>query len=355
MAPSLSGVPLILSASAPLNRVSRTSFTVTSEVKVSERFIGGVVYCGVASASTPSPAGIPTTITSTEAIKQQAYFTTLILPADHSVSESFFVDVLIDNLSPLTAYDVFCYAEDWIGSGGQFDADLIATPVTTACCHEISFSENPPRYILSDMAKYFEMSEGAREDTYAVKFELSALPPSAVSVSLRVSGNSSVVEMMPSELVFTLDSTELSGSFLLSSSGAGVFSVFLTHQGESFGLFRTDGTGVVLSVVGDDTVALPPPQVTTVYFDASGSTMYVNFNSPTNMAAGVVNSNGMWPCDLVFSFEGAETSGCQWEGSSRVKVVFNYYPSTETPTYPVVGGGVSLLPGVIKAFCVFDS
>ena len=345
--PSLSGVPRVVSARVRLNTVSRTSLVVSTEIEVSERFVGGTVYCGVSSVTAPSP------ITSTAAIKQQGHSTGLSLPAGHSSPASFFVDVLIDSLSPLTEYDVYCFAEDSAGSPGVFDSGLISTPVTTMCCHEIGFAKNPPRYVLSDMSQYFLMSEVEREDAYAVKVALSAFPTASLYVSLHVSGNSSLVSIIPTQILFTPQSTKMTGSFYVSAM-SGNFSVSLSFIGVNFDEFRPNVARLPLAVI-DSSVLVPPPQLIASYFDGSGTMMYLFFDSPTNHGAGIVSSpDVIWPCSLIFSFDGAESAGCRWEGSSQVNVFLNFYSSV-TPIYPVVGGGVTVLPGVIQAHCAFSN
>ena len=352
--PSLSGIPRIISAFVPLNQVSKTSFTVAVEVVLTDMFKGGVVYCGVAS-STSTESNIPTTVSSVQDIKQQGHFTVIELISDIPSDEAITIPVEINNLRAVHDYNVYCFAEDSFGNYDHLDMSLLKTPISTACCHDLSFSENSPRYVLNDIALYFDMPKDEREDTYAVKFEISSLPSTFLWVSLHVKGNSSVVEMVPTAIYFTPLSSELSGSFLI-ASGIGNFSVSLIFYGESSHEFRTSGFNeLVLNVVGNETI-INPPQLSSSYFDISGSVINANFDSATDFAAAVVSASGVWRCSLVLSFDGVNAAGCIWKGSSRLQILLNYFSASSISTvYPTIGGNITLLSGVLKAYCAFGS
>ena len=353
--PTLSGIPRLESANVPLNKVTKSSITVSAVVDISDRFMGGIIFCGVSSLHSSSPA-IPKIIRRPEDIKWQSHFTTLDIDDDKVLTGSLAVNILINNLTPMTIYDVFCFAEDSFGLSGRFEKNAIATNIKTHCCHDVYFAGNFPIYILDDMLKYFEMSQRIREESYAVGFEISALPTSSVIVSLGVTGNNSVVTISPQGITFTNNSIEKYGYFLVSAND-GSFAVFLTINGESSDEFSTTGvTDIPLTVI-NDAVGPPPPQLLSAFFNVDGSGLTVSFNSPTDFAPGAVsNPFHTWHCDTVLSFMGDDEAGCLWLDSSRIRITLHYYAlNATTLLFPQIGDAISLLPGIIRAYCSSSS
>ena len=352
--PTLSRIPRILEARVPLNSISSRNFIVSTVVEVPEGFVGGIIYCGVASLVSTS-IDVPFTISTTEDISRQGYYTALPLPTDDHSEGAVTVDVSITKLTPASVYNVSCFAADPLGNKGYVDDSLLTNPVTTACCQDISFFVNTPRFVPSDMSLYIDMPKEHRDDVFAIKFFISALPSVSLSVSLLPSENSSLVKATPAAVHFSRRSSDLSGSFLVSSS-LDTFSVSLHIYGESFGEFRTANRKNLELHGGDSAMSFLSPQLSTAYFDASGNIIYVNFDSATDFAVSVVKEDDvLWRCSLVLRFVGDDLAGCRWEGSSRLVLILSYFRSlNDTMLYPSVGDEMSLLFGVIKPYCRQD-
>ena len=261
------------------------------------------------------------------------------------------VRVVVAGLTPVTAYDTYCYAEDLLGNG-----DVLSTVFntklsqSTLCCKSVSFLNAPPS-VYGNSTKYLSSSSSTIESlstqTYTFIYQLDSAPSQGIIVQHNVyasNGDGTVVVVpMPKSRSYNNASSSggLTGTFILSGS-AGSYIVKLQIVGQSADEFTGASTDVV---VLSDSEPLHAPTMLSVEFGTAGNIAVVSFDSPTNQGGIFIN---YWSCDLIFSFNGANGSTCTWTSTSTVTITFDYRDGLRLLE---PGDRVDIMTGVLRAYC----
>jgi hypothetical protein len=268
------------------------------------------------------------------------------------------VEVKIRNLSPSTAYQVYCYTEDFYShlmhSFVMIDTKVI---IETTCCPEIQFD------LINGF--YSNIKSGIEATKYQFMFLLDTLPTADTTVSIhlysRASCNSTVDGIVPSaiasptEFRFTSDLKSLleaSGTFIVKGT-PGCFYITAHSVGE---MYYSNATGFI-DIASD--LALPSdPTLSSAIFSNDGRKITVKFSDDTDRASTVISSQ-TFKCSLLFSFVSASYSSCLWIGLDQVIVTVGVLSNPDdsarrrlaTSSLPVIGDSISVLPNTIKAAC----
>lgn len=335
----MESVPELLSLSIVDGSVASDSFVVSANISSSP--LGGVIYCGAFESSTSDLS-----FDSLESIREQGFFTAISASSMPSVQT---VPIEVNMLRALTMYDVHCYIEDSEGNTGTFSNSFDrGVMVSTTCCRDVFFSQPVPAYAFSALESYDVLS-GAELSQSSVTIQLSDVPDSSLSVSLvfsSVDDNSVVNDVFtsPSSLTFRSASSVLDGQFLVFGA-PGSYTVTIQLSGDSVDEFEASSV-IQLAVVE----LLPPPQLQSAAFGVNGARVSIIFDSNTDLADTVLADAGVWPCDSVFSFNGADTAGCYWDDARTVVSILNFFGVTANPLR--LSDNIVLLDSVVRAECV---
>jgi hypothetical protein len=197
------------------------------------------------------------------------------------ISNSSYPDtLLIDNLSPLTEYDIFCHTQNLIGHGMPVPEIIkYKLPVTTICCKEIKFySTDMPIIPLASAMRGVVFS-----------FYLNAIPRAFdlidVSISSCNSTSISSSRLTPNEFSFSLANDNLERKFKFFSQISGCFNIHAKSRDPS----SYTSASMVVKVLSENT-RLPPPKLIDAQFSDEGRSIYLGFNSDTNGAGNLISS-----------------------------------------------------------------
>ena len=197
------------------------------------------------------------------------------------ISNSSYPDtLLIDNLSPLTEYDLFCHTQNLIGHGMPVPEIIkYKLPVTTICCKEIKFySTDMPIIPLASAMRGVVFS-----------FYLNAIPRAFdiidVSISSCNSTSISSSRLTPNEFSFSLANNNLERKFKFFSQISGCFNIHAKSRDPS----SYTSASMVVKVLSENT-RLPPPKLIDAQFSDEGRSIYLGFNSDTNGAGNLISS-----------------------------------------------------------------
>lgn len=294
----------------------RTSATVSVSLSAD-----GTVYC----AAYPV-RGVPTSVTS------------IIILYHMDASTGKVASVTIDGLAPITTYDVFCTTQSTLGDLMVLSDTLKSKlTVTTACCKAISIA-------LSIRTLY----KGANAIN-AVHVSFESAPDKSILLTLGTSDvNNRRTEnvLVPSGMSLTKDSTDLSGTFSISSTSSSVVSnmtIVATISGPSASQYIIEYvTSPLFSVISNDK-APTTPTLSSAQFSSDGLTITAVFSADTDKGRITVS---YFPCSSIFRFPGSGSAVCQWSSLSIVNIVLGSDGKVQ------VGQALTLLPGQVKAACV---
>lgn len=257
-----------------------------------------------------------------------------------------YVSISIPNLVPITTYDVYCYAITQQGYANSLtDVLSTKTTATTLCCKTVSFT-NTPSSVYSDLSKY----SGSASSTYTYTYSLSAAPFRNVTITPVVYTHDmeGTVVASPSAFTFLSSTTSLRGSFILVASSvtlSGTLRVSLRVSGPSASQYFTP-SNITVSLLS--TFSPPPaPTLRSSYFSNSGTSIFIRFDSNTDLAGKSVSS--AFPCSDLFSFPSASSTSCVWSNNTHVEATFSR--GVSEASLPNVGDTVVVLANRIKALC----
>ena len=288
--------PIIQSISAVMNRTS-------SKLSVSLLSItNGSSADGSVNCAYYKPGTIPKTIAA-------IYYQNNAASSINGISTIF-----LDSLSPATSYDIYCIAQNILGSTMTYEKVLkTKTTVTTLCCKYANIS-------LSVQSLYIGSSA-----VNAISVILDSLPTDSLTLTL---GTNSVLSgqqfsLVPaSTIVRSQLKTMTSYTYSISSvstAALGVVQLTATLSGTSANEYKIIYTGRKdFTVLSLDTPP-PVPVLTYVRFANDGLSLVAHFDSETNK--GLI-ATSTFACSLLFSFDIVDRSTCSWTSTSTIVILF---------------------------------
>ena len=282
--------------------VNKTSITVSLSTSAE-----GTVYCGVMDPRLSPPSSV-------ETIQLQNY---------RSATSGGTTDVVINGLTPVTKYDVYCYT---MKSGSVMSVSRMLSThqsIETLCCKSLVVNIRSPNVFVND------------EVQDAVTLAVDSAPTGSISVvtssrfrvtSTGVSGDRTD-SFVPASTTFMNASYGVKSLAFTALSTPGTDTLVIEITGDSASEFALEYVNSVesISVVASST-ALPPPGFLGASFGGTGTTIVATFDSATDRAGkGVV----AFPCSYLFAFPGYASSVCQWVDSSNVLVTLDAFDVRE--------------------------
>jgi hypothetical protein len=254
------------------------------------------------------------------------------------------VQVKVRSLKALTEYDTYCYVKNTENQGNSFEEiKYTKKMIKTKCCKLISYI-NAPTSIYADLGKYND----AASSQYLYVFSLSAAPsndtlvvtPVLLSINQSKLDSNQTCIFSPSNLHFSPNSIFLQGAFTIDSTG-GTYELDLRLSGFSSLEYITPSVRKI-----SITEIVYSPKMMSAKFSNNGASVYINFDSSTNMAYGAYES---WKCSLLFDFDGVKQSSCIWLSNSQVQITFGLFSRNDRLLSP--NEEIVLLGGKIAALC----
>ncbi|RYH22921.1 hypothetical protein EON65_18580, partial [archaeon] len=268
------------------------------------------------------------------------------------------VSLTLLNLIPATTYDVYCYAVTQQGYANSLQ-DVLNTKKSThtTCCKTTSFT-NSPSSVFSDTSKYTASS--SRND-FTFVYSLSHLPsrnvtltPTFLNATTGVLLPNTTIRASPASKTFlsTTSKSALTDSFVVLASSKS-FSANVRISLVVSGPSSSEFTPTVLTTFTMLSTFDPPPApvLETSLFSNQGSSIYLIFDTPTDLAEKSVSK--FWSCMDIFKFPGANYTNCIWLNSTHVEGVFQ--SGVSESLLPSVGAQVMLKSYVVKAQCSSSS
>ena len=258
------------------------------------------------------------------------------------------VTVNITQLAPESAYDVYCYTEDYEQHYMPLSG-VSATLVTvsTLCCRSLEFID-----AATEIAEY-DASSSTTEFEYS--FQIDALPSSELSVSVVVAAvtcdstvpalsgttSSSVPSVFPANFTYDSSSQELANSFIVRGApGCYSLEVQQTDGGDTY-----NSASISPFVYIRSTAEVPdPPVLVGAVMSNDGLKVTVSLNSDSDRGAsiGLVNRLSMWTCASLLSFSGSSGAQCVWVSKRKLEI------SQGTPVH---SGTLTLLALKLQPAC----
>ncbi|RYH18455.1 hypothetical protein EON65_27185, partial [archaeon] len=265
--------------------------------------------------------------------------------------------VFMLGLVPQTSYDVYCYVVTAQGDANSLpDVLSTKTSTVTTCCRQASFT-NTPAFIYADSSKY-GVSTPLTE--YTIIFTLSHLPSRNITFSPRIlnattgfSVSSAVIQASPGSfmLLSTSSPATLTGSFVLLVSNpalSATIRMYLSLTGES--QFDYIPPPMITINILSSSDAPPAPIFRSASFSNKGNSMYLIFDSATNLGQKVMGQS--WTCADLFDFQGNVLTDCVWINDTTIEGVFS---SVSEDLLPRIGSRVMLKANLIQAACPNDA
>ena len=302
------------------------SATATRNSVIAEVFLSGegTAFCAVYSGGI-----IPM---STTAIIMEQHFATM-----KSNEES--VSVELTGLQPSTFYDIYCASRSNSGEISGYVGTLDSkVTIVTDCCRQVevsllgtSFNEEV------DVNNMFAFSvDGAPSGGIIVTLVVKRVDTQS-GLETTVSGM-----LFPDSLTFTDKTADTAQYMSLVGSSAGTYKVSAVLTGSDQNSYEVVFRGSVTTfVLHPSNVEPPTPKATSVVFSADGSTMTLLFDSNTDEAG----RKGVFKCNLLLTFEGSESSTCQWTSASALLIRLGGSSRVG------VGGAVAVKDNTLRAYC----
>ena len=318
-----------------VSAVSKTSITIQANLTTHGR-----LYC---TAKAGSYAATNATVMSTVDIKGGSQSVL------YAIGQTGSVYLELDNLSPDTLYQVYCYSEDFAGHIMPVDTAKKAghLEVKTSCCRSLQW--------INKATQIYEYSTTSGRSDYQWEFALDSVPTGKTSVQVTgytvdcgdmttVIEPSTIISLTPSRFYFTSASTSLSGLFTIRSPVACCKVQVATIKSNdtyssishSFAVARTQAQPV-------------PPVVSSIRFSDDGTAVVVTFSASTNKGG---QGSSFFDCSLLLTFPGDSYASCLWTSPS---VLYAYY-STEAAALKVkLGDKVVVKAKSVKAGCLTNT
>jgi hypothetical protein len=233
----------------------------------------------------------------------------LLADGSRKLANSIMTTFQLSVLLPSTNYSVACLTQS------TTDLNLLS-PVyysvfQTSCCKQLKFTLSYVTLVTISLT------------TKQFTFSLSSLPAKNLIVLLNVVSVKGTTHDMGSIIPEKFEVSSIGSALSYSSSfvsgSPGSYRVFVTLSGASSTEYRVNYLNVNFNnftVITIDTEP-PPPTLFNAIFSNDGSYISIYFNQSTNRA-GYLNG---FPCSLIFTFKGIDSSTCSWIDSSTVKVI----------------------------------
>jgi len=287
--------------------------------------------------------------------------------------------LILSGLKGSTDYKVLCYTEDFINFPGIYTAtDLPVVyekvcAVTTDCCKTVEASITQSSLISGEVSEQIivQLSSPPSVSVTIIPrmywgshdmFGTECIPPADVSV-LQLLPNSPG-RVTPPALNFTDTVRSTTGMFFISSNASPGCLFFTAEiEGPSSSEYAlhidaphtlhlgglstpSDGNNAAVLSISYATSIPPAPIVGSVYFDATGSNIIVEYNHETD--AGVVHGlSNSFPCSEFTSLQLSSTSTCAFTSPRHVRITLAYGDSL----LPLVGDNITFLGGKVIARC----
>jgi hypothetical protein len=295
----------------------------------------GTVYCHAAR------HGVP--LASEYTVKTQGSQLAVFQAGVHSL--------VIRDLRPSTAYDVYCYTEDFSShTMGLSAVRATLQQVTTDCCAGAQFTQYYPQMRESTLS-----SAGASPSVFSFVLDaadlgramvnITVVPDGSTSCVWSVNGRSSIAYAKPAG--FVIGNTSATNSFVVFGS-PGCYTITATLRSMAAPQIAVGVTQADLAIVSAATPVVPPV-LAYAQISNSGLQMLVGFDSGSDKGeAAVSNYKISFDCSRLLVFPGASNAKCVWNSANQVQVTFG-----STGTLAVAGDALSLQPNALRSsFCV---
>jgi hypothetical protein len=223
------------------------------------------------------------------------------------------------------------------------------------CCRELSVAITTGKTPLNTLDSTVQ----------AIRITWDALPPVGLVVNLLV--NYSAVEgdsisnvdfvfpFLPTSLSLLKSTYEAALTAALPPLPAGFYTLSFQLTGidaDSYDIvYPSSGRTITVIDTSGDGYQPSAPYMTSCVHTNDGTHIQVYFDSPTDRVGAEVATP--FPCDSLFTFDGASDSICQWQDTSTVQI---YVYESSTGEYPLaVDSFITLAPDVLRAACDGES
>ena len=248
--------------------------------------------------------------------------------------------VTISNLGPDTAYNVYCYTEDYRGNTMELATALSwSVSAQTQCCRRIVLMTNTPV-----IAKFVPDSAEVQ-----YKFKLNSRPSSgiiaAVSLLPKVcngsGGTNYTAAAYPKSFSFSPSAVDLTGVFVIRGQ-PGCYQLKIVAS--------TSYTSAIMNLtIAPDGTPRPPPRMSSVMFSNGGKRIFIEFDTATDLGVKKLAPYGVsFLCSQLLSYPGIGMSMCSWSRNTLLVVTLAY----SSDVYVEIGDTMSLQQGILQVACV---
>jgi hypothetical protein len=246
-------------------------------------------------------------------------------------------NVTIDNLNPVTSYQVYCAT---ISVSGQHSFIMENSTIETLCCQEIVITPtSSPLIDHSDLRAGLTIDVGNLPDEGEdIRIEIVSDPSNAFR-------KSTLSILSTNDIVFFHDSDPIKHvNFIKQISGEICFSFKIS--GSSRALFKLSMSRHCFTV-HNSSQAIGGPQLASAMFSSDGTSVQVKFDSPTDAfdsSAPMVHD-----CSTIFSGNGINNlTKCMWVSDYILNIFMDFLDDERNA---VVGDELTVLSNVFKAKC----
>ena len=270
---------------------SSTSSSIQIEAGLSKE---GLLYCAAYGENLLQP-------TTTEQVIQQSF--------SSNVSTTLAVVVIAD-LTPVTAYTVYCVSISLLGSVTSY-ADMMksAISVTTRCCKQISIVMSTGSVVShTGIQNFFTTTVSHSPSKYAL---------------IRITLSNASSALVPKS--FPLNRTAVAQAIILATSlnalySPGRYYYTATVSGASANEYSIEyASSRYFTVISrSSNVNITRPKIVSVYFSSDGTSLQATFDSNTNKAG----LPDQFPCNILFEYGCSSSSTCVWQSNAVVILYF---------------------------------
>jgi len=338
--------PEISGGGAHVN-VTTAKRSITANIQVNRE---GTVSCGAFAKDS--------VLTSTLPIKNQGFNSLASRPTATLSAAPIVISIVIDNLVPDSAYDVYCYTEDFNAHYMPLEVALKSkTRVSTECCKTIAFSTFVPA-----------VSNSSLIAAQPYKFYLDALPTSPTRVQVVLTANVTCAEPLeagvrqlaaayPSTFDFSQSSSSTEGTFIVKGA-PGCYDIVVEVDSTRRRLTGDFFSPTKKSMVIRSSKRNPDaPKLVKAYFGDNPVKLYFDFDSDTDRGATMIvpttrypgGHTGAFNCSVILNhFPGLMASqSCAWENAKRMVLTLGR-GNPVTGENAEIGDKISFKPGVLK-------
>ena len=277
----------------------------------------------------------------------------------HQVSRStafegvYSAQLYITSLFASTNYTIYCYTEDFSNHIMPLQDVLAASVQTvTSCCRQIVPISTTSSFVQYQRAQFiFGLnSQPLNNKPVTLAFQINKIACTGStsvnpgSFDTAVSPINATLTSLSSNLLITVSVTGTTTGCYSLSARSTIVSTFYIPANVSFSLqsFRSGPNY---------------PVMTKCYFSDEGSSLWMLFDSPTDLGASrVPNFNSQFDCSLIVSFPGSEYSLCRWTSLTTLQAIIGGFGSPPASSIkPNVNDSCTLLLDKVSSNCPQDS